>query len=243
MIRRPPRSTLFPYTTLFRSVKRNEAPRDCNASQDDYGEAGIKQKNERSTDPVSCDTAALIYDGEDRNAGKEKHRCSQKARTGSSGLFFTHQSDSEEHQGEGDKKITDTKKTAQCLIEKFSRNPRLSYGGDEKEESCEDRENSIDTAGGFWFQRERDMGDRPSGRLRLFCHDARILTRLISYNTNADYAHHSVYAIRGASPHEASSILFLRSSILIQCLFLKLWTYDVHSFYAGTVSTVRCWLF
>src|ERR1051325_11884003 len=27
MIRRPPRSTLFPYTTLFRSVFRNTAPR------------------------------------------------------------------------------------------------------------------------------------------------------------------------------------------------------------------------
>src|SRR3712207_6859034 len=27
MIRRPPRSTLFPYTTLFRSVEHNDAPR------------------------------------------------------------------------------------------------------------------------------------------------------------------------------------------------------------------------
>src|SRR2546430_7486951 len=27
MIRRPPRSTLFPYTTLFRSSRRNAAPR------------------------------------------------------------------------------------------------------------------------------------------------------------------------------------------------------------------------
>src|SRR2546428_13410568 len=29
MIRRPPRSTLFPYTTLFRSVGRAEEPRLC----------------------------------------------------------------------------------------------------------------------------------------------------------------------------------------------------------------------
>src|SRR3712207_7987004 len=28
MIRRPPRSTLFPYTTLFRSVKQTTAPQD-----------------------------------------------------------------------------------------------------------------------------------------------------------------------------------------------------------------------
>src|SRR2546430_12291730 len=27
MIRRPPRSTLFPYTTLFRSIERRQAPR------------------------------------------------------------------------------------------------------------------------------------------------------------------------------------------------------------------------
>src|SRR2546426_8177739 len=29
MIRRPPRSTLFPYTTLFRSPLRQTAPRGC----------------------------------------------------------------------------------------------------------------------------------------------------------------------------------------------------------------------
>src|SRR5258708_24857314 len=38
MIRRPPRSTLFPYTTLFRSLARIDGPgrsvRDCAFSQD-----------------------------------------------------------------------------------------------------------------------------------------------------------------------------------------------------------------
>src|SRR2546426_10066916 len=29
MIRRPPRSTLFPYTTLFRSVEQHAAPAGC----------------------------------------------------------------------------------------------------------------------------------------------------------------------------------------------------------------------
>src|SRR2546430_10227162 len=29
MIRQPPRSTLFPYTTLFRSAKPPESPRSC----------------------------------------------------------------------------------------------------------------------------------------------------------------------------------------------------------------------
>src|SRR5256885_16502889 len=32
MIRRPPRSTLFPYTTLFRSVKNIDAPKSIRAS-------------------------------------------------------------------------------------------------------------------------------------------------------------------------------------------------------------------
>src|SRR2546422_4913147 len=31
MIRRPPRSTLFPYTTLFRSRRTNSAPEPCGA--------------------------------------------------------------------------------------------------------------------------------------------------------------------------------------------------------------------
>src|SRR2546425_6609103 len=33
MIRRPPRSTLFPYTTLFRSADQAEADRDARAHQ------------------------------------------------------------------------------------------------------------------------------------------------------------------------------------------------------------------
>src|SRR5258708_21748192 len=32
MIRRPPRSTLFPYTTLFRSIPRRKAPKSSLAS-------------------------------------------------------------------------------------------------------------------------------------------------------------------------------------------------------------------
>src|SRR2546430_8871204 len=48
MIRRPPRSTLFPYTTLFRSVQALHHPqargegdrRDGEAGQEDRGEGG-----------------------------------------------------------------------------------------------------------------------------------------------------------------------------------------------------------
>src|SRR3712207_7596789 len=38
MIRRPPRSTLFPYTTLFRSV------RACDFSQTDFSDAELKSE-------------------------------------------------------------------------------------------------------------------------------------------------------------------------------------------------------
>src|SRR5258708_17503185 len=42
MIRRPPRSTLFPYTTLFRSVVRNRefGPRAEGATPGDYAPSG-----------------------------------------------------------------------------------------------------------------------------------------------------------------------------------------------------------
>src|SRR2546427_6707762 len=49
MIRRPPRSTLFPYTTLFRSVSRNRAhprcskprPSCCRSHQDACGGCAV----------------------------------------------------------------------------------------------------------------------------------------------------------------------------------------------------------
>src|SRR2546427_6437174 len=40
MIRRPPRSTLFPYTTLFRSVANHQATAvECNATAEEIGAA------------------------------------------------------------------------------------------------------------------------------------------------------------------------------------------------------------
>src|SRR2546430_4366557 len=47
MIRRPPRSTLFPYTTLFRSSPLAEARRRCQFTRErrhaeDYGSAGAR---------------------------------------------------------------------------------------------------------------------------------------------------------------------------------------------------------
>src|SRR2546430_12809691 len=49
MIRRPPRSTLFPYTTLFRSPRR---PRSDHRRQQ-HGLAGLCQRRRRQGDPRS----------------------------------------------------------------------------------------------------------------------------------------------------------------------------------------------
>src|SRR3712207_6997042 len=43
MIRRPPRSTLFPYTTLFRSGRNDEVIADGTNASDDVSVAGIDE--------------------------------------------------------------------------------------------------------------------------------------------------------------------------------------------------------
>src|SRR2546422_6025328 len=67
MIRRPPRSTLFPYTTLFRSLRERPAlvrqeldedfPRDVLAQ---YGEDAPLRFDERARDEVSFAMAVLL---------------------------------------------------------------------------------------------------------------------------------------------------------------------------------------
>src|SRR2546430_7034416 len=42
MIRRPPRSTLFPYTTLFRSIESDAAPPACKTLTDTFAPAAPK---------------------------------------------------------------------------------------------------------------------------------------------------------------------------------------------------------
>src|SRR3712207_8392864 len=64
MIRRPPRSTLFPYTTLFRSQTRGEPPRPPNllgempATDDEirekYLERAIRELNTFTRDLQAC---------------------------------------------------------------------------------------------------------------------------------------------------------------------------------------------
>src|SRR3712207_8878521 len=44
MIRRPPRSTLFPYTTLFRSAEANTASRGIDLEHDDLDVAADRER-------------------------------------------------------------------------------------------------------------------------------------------------------------------------------------------------------
>src|SRR3712207_8324745 len=53
MIRRPPRSTLFPYTTLFRSFSANPALASSNAAFSSFGSSSACfPKNDSSAVPV-----------------------------------------------------------------------------------------------------------------------------------------------------------------------------------------------
>src|SRR3712207_7280374 len=56
MIRRPPRSTLFPYTTLFRSVEPGREPRPL--------QRGVERDGERRRRRGQCDVA--VVEGEQR---------------------------------------------------------------------------------------------------------------------------------------------------------------------------------
>src|SRR3712207_7123284 len=62
MIRRPPRSTLFPYTTLFRSGVLAEQVHAAGSAGDDVGRAAERRQesfaHERSTS-IACSSRAL----------------------------------------------------------------------------------------------------------------------------------------------------------------------------------------
>src|SRR5258707_7377731 len=63
MIRRPPRSTLFPYTTLFRSEGRCDRERDC------AGRRGARQRGIRLRG-LRAHTAESVVD-----AGRDRRLC------------------------------------------------------------------------------------------------------------------------------------------------------------------------
>src|SRR5256885_10072532 len=63
MIRRPPRSTLFPYTTLFRSVSTNQPAADAQLThqKDDNGNVKIKVHFYHLAKPDSLTPAKDAY--------------------------------------------------------------------------------------------------------------------------------------------------------------------------------------
>src|SRR3712207_8656865 len=71
MIRRPPRSTLFPYTTLFRSVGFGERPALINI---DLANAWTRPGN-----PFSCDGMDVIIPGVQRLLAAARARADRKS--------------------------------------------------------------------------------------------------------------------------------------------------------------------
>src|SRR3989442_7787953 len=67
MIRRPPRSTLFPYTTLFRSLlcwttKKAPPPRSFGAARDEASlRAAPKLRGDRKSTPLNSSHVRLSY--------------------------------------------------------------------------------------------------------------------------------------------------------------------------------------
>src|SRR5687768_18248494 len=57
MLRRPPRSTLFPYTTLFRSQRNHDLLRD---SFDDVGHSVVKRQRDGGTDALDIGDIRLV---------------------------------------------------------------------------------------------------------------------------------------------------------------------------------------
>src|SRR3712207_7012452 len=65
MVRRPPRSTLFPYTTLFRSLWSEALDVNVKKLDDDERERLVKDVN-KSIDADVSDTEAYIEDAAER---------------------------------------------------------------------------------------------------------------------------------------------------------------------------------
>src|SRR3989442_4173857 len=79
MIRRPPRSTLFPYTTLFRSLKHaSNVPGCALAIEEVLHQAGIPRDLFRTLLLPSSDVEALIKD--DNIARSEEHTSELQSR-------------------------------------------------------------------------------------------------------------------------------------------------------------------
>src|SRR3712207_6892761 len=76
MIRRPPRSTLFPYTTLFRSQRRRGRGAGDVREEDAAGDASVEQQRERHV----AGRAAAFAQQLDRDRRSEEHTSELQSR-------------------------------------------------------------------------------------------------------------------------------------------------------------------
>src|SRR5256885_6956769 len=63
MIRRPPRSTLFPYTTLFRSLELGDARRVRTEERILVGEGGIHRLEQQRSEEHTSEHSQISYAG------------------------------------------------------------------------------------------------------------------------------------------------------------------------------------
>src|SRR2546430_9487113 len=61
MIRRPPRSTLFPYTTLFRSDPAARAPADLRARRPHSSHTGLRRRRDRKSTRLNSSHSQISY--------------------------------------------------------------------------------------------------------------------------------------------------------------------------------------
>src|SRR2546430_5216150 len=61
MIRRPPRSTLFPYTTLFRSAQHGDGPRDDDEGDQDADVGELCHLQDRKSTRLNSSHSQISY--------------------------------------------------------------------------------------------------------------------------------------------------------------------------------------
>src|SRR6266404_7050571 len=80
MIRRPPRSTLFPYTTLFRSPRRSQRPRNSRLRRRGFA-APSRRSEEHTSELQSLAYLVCRLLHEKKKKKKEKTSIQKKTRT------------------------------------------------------------------------------------------------------------------------------------------------------------------
>src|SRR5690554_7557937 len=73
MIRRPPRSTLFPYTTLFRSARRCAWPRRCSTSSASPSRARDRKSTRLNSSHVRISYAVFCLKKKKKKKKKDEH--------------------------------------------------------------------------------------------------------------------------------------------------------------------------